>query len=477
MKFLYSFFVSIKLAVITLSLLALLTAIGTFVESKYDQEMANKLVYHSYWMSLVMLLLAINLIMVLVDRWPWKKRHIPFILAHFGILTLMLGFVFSGRLGVDGSLYFKEGETSSLISLPEMELKLYASYDGQNFSLLYDQPVEMFSIKPSEKKPFVVSSGKELFYIDKYYPYAVGQKNYKASLQGGSPALRFHLSGQRANVLEWIELELSDTSKSQSYGPATITLTKDSSYKAKNDKELVLLVKGEQLFYSLGKPQRKSQQNSQKKALKVGQGVATGWMDLEFRVLEFFPLAQTEFVFRAKKKPSDATVKALRVRHGEESVWLGQNSYIRFYKKDKMYALAYLNKTIPLDFELRLLDFKIENYQGTQKAKSYQSWVEIRDSTPKSVSQTDAGQQEASQQNPAQKIVISMNEPLKYKNWTFYQSSFLEPEEPDLAYTSILSANRDPGRALKYIGSALIVLGIVLLFYRRSLNRILKTRF
>ena len=449
MKFLYSFFISLKLAVITLSLLAILTAIGTIVEAKYDQEIANKWVYHSLWMSLVMALLAINLIMVLVDRWPWKKKHIPFILAHFGILTLMLGFVFSGRLGLDGSLQFKEGESSALISLSEMELKLYASYDGQNFSQLYDQEVDMLSIKPSKKKPFIVSSGQELFYIDKYYPFAMGQKSFKASLQGGSPALRFHLSSKRANVVEWIELDLADKTKSQNYGPATISLTKDPQYKAKNRKELVLLVEKDQLFYILG--------NSTKKALKTGQVFSTDWMDLEFRLLEFLPLAQKEFVFHPQKKPSDQSVKAIRVRHGEEFVWLGQNSYIRFFKKDKLYALAYLNKSIRLDFELKLLDFKIENYQGTQKAKSYQSLVELLDT--------------------GQKIVISMNEPLKYKNWTFYQSSFLEPENPGEVYTSILSVNRDPGRALKYIGSVWIVLGIVLLFYRRSLKSLLQTWF
>ena len=439
MKSIYSFLISLKLAVATLALLAVLTAVGTFIESKYNQEIANKLVYHSLWMGLVMALLAVSLTMVLVDRWPWKKKHIPFILAHFGILTLMLGFVFSSQFGVDGSLHFKEGESSSLISLPEMEIKLYASYDGQNFSLLYEKPVDMFFIKPSEKNPFVISSGKELFYVDKHYPFAVGQERFKASLQGGSPALRFHLSGSRANVVEWMDLELGDKSLSRTYGPATVSLTVDPQYKAKSDKELVLLVEEGQLFYFLG--------GHRKKPLKAGELFSTGWMDFEFRLLEFFPKAQKEFVFTPRKKPSDQSVKAIRVQHGGESVWLGQNSYVRFFKEDKLYALAYLNKTLRLDFELKLLDFIIENYQGTQKAKSYQSEVEV----------SDAG-----------KKVISMNEPLKHKNWTFYQSSFLEPEKAGEPYSSILSVNRDPGRALKYIGSGWLVLGVALLFYRRN---------
>jgi len=100
----YRFLISLKLAVLTFILLAVLTAIGTFVESKYDQEIANALVYSSFWMSFVMMLLALNLTMVLVDRWPWQARQIPFVLAHFGILTLMMGFVFTKHFGIDATL-------------------------------------------------------------------------------------------------------------------------------------------------------------------------------------------------------------------------------------------------------------------------------------------------------------------------------------------------------------------------------------
>ena len=143
-------------------------------------------------------------------------------------------------------------------------------------------------------------------------------------------------------------------------------------------------------------------------------------------------------------------MKAIQVKHGEQTVWLGQNSYARFFKEDRVYVLAYLNQTQELGFSLKLLDFNIKNYQGSHKAKSYESRVKIESENP---------------------ILISMNEPLKYKGWTFYQSSFIEPEQSDEAYTSILSVNRDPGRILKYIGSVFIVVGIILLFYRRKIFR------
>ncbi|MDE0092115.1 MAG: hypothetical protein OXN83_02380, partial [Oligoflexia bacterium] len=370
-SFIYKFLISLKLAVFTLTALAILTAIGTFVESRYDQEFANKLVYHSIWMAIVMLLLAVNLTMVLIDRWPWKKRQIPFVLAHFGILTLMLGSIFTKYFGTVACLSFNVGETSSAISLSDMEIKIYSSYDGEKFSLIYQKPVDMFFIKPTGQKPHLISTAGEEFKVVEYLPFAIGRETFKPILKGGRPALRFHLSGSRANLVEWMYLELGQTVLSEKFGPAKVSLTEDKNYTAKSKNELVLFIQENQLFYSLGK--------SKKVSLNTGQTFSTGWMDFEFRLLEFFPKAQKEFVFTAVEKPSDETLKAIKVEHDGQFVWMGQNSYVRFFKEDKVYAFAYLNKTQALSFSLKLLDFKITNYQGTNRAKSYESQVEMEE--------------------------------------------------------------------------------------------------
>lgn len=439
----YTVFISLKLAVIVLSALAVLTAIGTFVEARYNQEWANKLIYHSSWMFIVMLLLAFNLTMVLIDRWPWKKRHIPFILAHIGILIVLLGSVFTKYFGIDGSLRFAEGESMNKLSVSEMEIKIYSSYDGENFRLIYENPVDLFFEKPSVKKPYIISLAEEKFVIDNYLPFALGRESFQAVSKGGSPALRFHLSGSQADVVEWMQLEGGETVKREAFGPAFITLTTEESYKAQNDKELVLFVKGDKLFYFLGR--------RGKKLLNIGDVFSTTWMDFQFRLIEFFPQARREFVFEARDRPSDTSLKALRVRYKGETTWLGQNSYARFFEEDQVYALAYLNKTYPLGFDLKLVDFRIKKYQGSEKAKSYESLVHVQD------------------KGKGKEILISMNEPLKYKGWTFYQSSFEPSKTGGEPVVSILSVNRDPGRFLKYAGSALIVLGVILLFYRRRI--------
>ena len=201
------------------------------------------------------------------------------------------------------------------------------------------------------------------------------------------------------------------------------------------------MLKKKNFFYSL--PGRKKQ------PLKKGSVFLTGWMNFQFRLLEFFPQSQKEFVFESQDKPSDMTLKAVRVNHQGNSVWLGQNSYARFFKEDRVYAMGYLNKTYNLDFDLELIDFRMTTYQGSEKAKSYESEIRFKDKT----------------------TIISMNEPLKLDGWTFYQSSFEPPKNKEDSFASILSVNQDPGRPLKYFGSLLIVMGITLLFYRRRMNK------
>jgi hypothetical protein len=59
-----------------------------------------------------------------------------------------------------------------------------------------------------------------------------------------------------------------------------------------------------------------------------------------------------------------------------------------------------------------------------------------------------------------------MNEPLKYRGLTFYQASF-QQDTDGTPIASILSVNYDPGRWIKYLGSLILTLGTVLLFYNK----------
>ena len=457
--------------------------------------------------------------MVLIDRFPWKKRQTGFVLAHIGILSLLAGGFITKHFGLDGSLRFKEGEKTRWFSVQDMEIKIYSSYDGENFQLIHEEAFDMFSIRPSQKKPYIIKAGGEEFSIHSYIPFALGSARFvpveKQAKAIGGPALRFHLKGSMASVTEWIALksvnqtekrtedqtekrtedqtenQIGERSTSLHIGPALIRLTTDKSLRPKSNKELILYADGEKLFYSpplfpaaasaatssaassavspstsLKHPATSKNRGISKngEALKNqtalppllplprGKAFPTGWMDFQFRLLEFLPKAKKEFTFKAIDRPKDKSLKVLHVRHRGNNAWLGENSYVSFFTKDRVYAISFLNQSYDLGFDIELIDFRIKTYQGVTKAKSYESEVRYMGKT----------------------ALISMNQPLKEGGWTLYQSSFELPENSssqEEAEVSILSVNKDPGRPIKYFGSSLIVAGISLLFYRRKIGK------
>ncbi|MFA5592803.1 MAG: cytochrome c biogenesis protein ResB [Micavibrio sp.] len=100
-----------------------------------------------------------------------------------------------------------------------------------------------------------------------------------------------------------------------------------------------------------------------------------------------------------------------------------------------------------LPFSVTLARFQRDMHPGTDNPRSFTSAILINDDGV---------------EWPAQ---ISMNEPLRYKGYTFYQSSFAVRPDGEV---SILSVVRNKGRVFPYIASALIFAGLVLHVFLRA---------
>mgnify|MGYP003510608172 CR=1 FL=1 len=135
------FLASLRLAVMVICSIAIITAVGTIVESKYDAAAAKKLVYDSIYMTIIMSVFAINLIAVIVDRYPWQLRHLSFIFAHVGILCIMLGQLVTNQFGIDGSMRVGIGDENRFVSLPNTDVTVYSSFDVNNYSKIYEKEI------------------------------------------------------------------------------------------------------------------------------------------------------------------------------------------------------------------------------------------------------------------------------------------------------------------------------------------------
>lgn len=439
---------SIKIAVFVILGVGVISATGTIVESIYqDAKRAQETIYHSWFSYSIFALLTVNLIAVIIDRYPWKRQHLGFILAHIGIIILIAGSVLTRYFGVDGSIAFNIGETRKTVTVGETDVLVYSGLASGGMRKVFEKEVHFIKNPPSEDNPLIIPVGQDEIRIDGFRPYAIPQNKIESSSKPtDGAALRFQMSNQHVSQSDWLMLG-RDAFDVKNMGPAKIVLGLKDKFKYSGGNVLLLETTPgkESLDYTVYTASKNGKTSSGQ--VKAGESLQTGWMGLTFRILKFLPHATQRWEYEPLESSVEGAIQAIRFNFEGKEYWTGLNSSVRLFSDQAHHVLVFANRQLELAFGLKLDQFRVGRYQGTRRAASYESDVTVVDPN-----------------NPGESITISMNEPLKYQGFTFYQSSFQE-DEMGRPTMSILSVNRDPGRPWKYLGSLLIVLGIIHLFY------------
>ncbi len=94
-------------------------------------------------------------------------------------------------------------------------------------------------------------------------------------------------------------------------------------------------------------------------------------------------------------------------------------------------------------YSLQLIDFKHDKFVGTEKPRNFSSHLRLIDT----------------ERNVDREVHISMNNPLRYRGETFYQSSFKSDNK-----TTILQVVRNPGWLIPYASCIIVTLGMLIHF-------------
>src|SRR5437588_2689410 len=195
----FRFFASLKLAVVLLAVLIIASIAGTIYESSFDAKVARTYVYGAPWFNLWLILLAANLTVSALSRWPWRKHHVAFLITHLGIITLLTGSLIGRIWGIEGTLTLFKGETpTNRLLVDEHQLRVHDS-DG----LVKGFGAEFLHHRPSGRQPRNfgrLASGARLSVVD--YADAIDAKlNPRPLPDGGAPAVHFAVNtammGQR----------------------------------------------------------------------------------------------------------------------------------------------------------------------------------------------------------------------------------------------------------------------------------------
>jgi hypothetical protein len=193
----FEFFASLKLAVVLLSVLIVAAIAGTIYESSFDAKVARAYVYGAPWFNLWLVLLAANLAVSALSRWPWRKHHLAFLITHLGIITLLTGSLIGRIWGIEGTITLFKGEPpTNRLLVNEHQLRVH-DVDGT----VKGFPAEFLHHPPTSQHPRnlgTLASGARLSVID-YAPAIEGKLNPRPLKEGGVPALHFTIQTAMMN--------------------------------------------------------------------------------------------------------------------------------------------------------------------------------------------------------------------------------------------------------------------------------------
>lgn len=574
-----------RMAIVLIFLVALVCTLALFYEGEYGTEAVQQVVYRAWWFNLLLGLLGANILGAMVVRYPWPKKLSGFVVAHVGLIVLLVGSFVTRFGGMEGQMILAEGESSNQLLV-----------DGSEFSLNLPDRSQRKLVADgvpgwAKDGPQVIEGTPYAFKVLEYLKTSRRINNVEPSEDGGEPALKVHMHGEglghhdkwlwpqdRARASQdlgplkiqtlWLDSQATVDSFSapqpvedkggadplgtvvvrapggQSWrvpvtawrgkvfdldSGATLVLDKviDNASVVQEDGKWVVraspenrgagpavlahieapggrqehaafarfpemasrrgshsseqeVAAGYQLIYersdhakntnntvSVGvTPQgamfisfhKKGEATAGKaQPVKVGDEVPMPWMDFAIKIESWLPKAQRVQAIVAGEE-TDHPMPAARLRWtgpgGEVEGWVRYGEQSRVMHPSGPIVCAWQQRHVGLDFSIKLLDFRKLNNPGTTRAAAFESDVEVS---------TALGEQ--------YETTISMNNPLQRGgHWylpgtalTFYQSSYIQnPGQPEV---SIFSVAYDPGFPLSMLGSLLIVLGVIMLFY------------
>jgi hypothetical protein len=196
----------------------------------------------------------------------------------------------------------------------------------------------------------------------------------------------------------------------------------------------------------------KSSQGVKSGPWELGQTVTPGWADFQIRLAAVLDHAQLHREIVPVEEPGLEGSPALKVRTaaGTEA-WLPWGEPTVIDEPNGETLAAFTPKLLQLPFAVQLDDFIVDRNEGSESVAMWTSVIQIIDPVAQWVESRR----------------VWMNHPTWYHGWKLAQASW----NPGDLQQSTLQVKREPAwvTALTWIGSALVISGIAVMFYGPAL--------
>jgi cytochrome c-type biogenesis protein CcsB len=447
-KRIFRFIFSSPMTIILLSLLALVLAIATFIEEKYDTQTAKELVYQAKWFEFIFLLLILNLLGHIKQYNLLSRKKWAGLLFHVAFIVIIIGAGVTRYFGFEGTMPIREGQTSNIIYSADPHLQV--SIQDKSQELNFNEPFIVSQFTKNSKHIEFTSETNGKIEVDykEFIPNAV--QNIKANVEDGKDMIELIVANEDGQQNIFIENGYNKTIGNLSIG--FNTKTGKNSLEIINDSGVMKFLTSSEVV--VGDMSMKPEDTIAAGTLTDFQNEKVyGIQGAVFHLTAMHKNAKIQWVAGAADTEGtgillmDVTVNGKK----HEAPVLGGPGYImkmqNFNFEDLQLQIGYGEKPIELPFSIQLNDFILDRYAGSMSPSSYASEVTLIDT----------------RNNLKENHRIFMNNVLDYNKYRFFQSSYDRDEKG-----TILSVNHDYyGTKITYLGYLLLIIGFILTLFNK----------
>jgi cytochrome c-type biogenesis protein CcsB len=446
MKKISSFLFSMPLMGVLLVIFAISMGWATFIERDYGTPAARQVVYAAKWFEILLLIMVINLFGNILINKMYSRHKLTIFTFHVSFIVIILGAAITRYFGYEGLMHIRENSLSNEIQTEKTYIHIESQVNGSQKYL--SKEANMTPLTPKNFKARTQLGGDVL--TIKSTEYIPNASESVKTVENGIPVLKMVFAddhGRHEVLLRKGEIKniggiLTCFGSRPQEAELHITQLPEGLYFiAKNDVALTNMM--------AGTTETIPKNTESELLLRVVYNIN----GKNLVVSEFNPSAEVVLSQGDDKNLPNAVKLELNYKGASHTTVLyGSRGVpgipVETLVNGHLVKLAYGPGKFRIPFALKLNDFKLERYPGSNSPSSYASFLTLIDPDNK----------------VNEEIEISMNNILRYQGYRFYQSSYDQDE-----MGTVLSVNKDlAGTTVTYIGYLLLTIGMIMSVINRK---------
>ncbi len=438
---------SMKMVVFLMFIFALASGVATFIENDFGVPGSWAVVYNTLWFELLQVALGILLIYNMYKYKVFQKKKLPALMFHLGFIVILIGAGITRYVGYEGVLHIREGKTENRVVSSDSFVIASATKDGNTYSV-------------SKKKTFAtIGSNDFTMNLDvagenakiKFKEFVPNATTEVVDSPDGQPIVSMMVSakGETKHVL---------LKSNEHYADLPVYFAFNTSPVIKNSPYVRIGIKDGKFYFVSDK------EVGWFKMIENTRGVFEANTEHEFTTGKLYTLGEINFapkfiglngkekIVTSQKKPQEGarSLSALIV----DVTFMGETKEVAMYGLGKGakgftklvniagvdFNLEFGSHIFELPFYVKLNDFQLDRFPGSNSPMSYASEIEVIDKI----------------NGVNFPYRVYMNNVLDYEGFRFFQSSYDMDE-----MGTILSVNSDPGKWPTYIGYMILSFGLL----------------